>query len=55
MKRRKKIKKEAVLKLLGTGITDDLHHVLDHECIRNINLQTIENPLRGYVLTTAIA
>ena len=47
--------KEAVLKLLGTGITDDLHHVLDHECIRNINLQTIENPLRGYVLTTAIA
>ena len=47
--------KEAVLKLLGTGITDDLHHVLDHDCIRNINLQTIENPLRGYVLTTAIA
>ena len=47
--------KEAVLKLLGTGITDDMHHVLDHDCIRNINLQTIENPLRGYVLTTAIA
>ena len=46
--------KEAVLKLLGTGLTDDLHHVLDPEKLKGIRLQTIENPYRGYVFTIAI-
>lgn len=48
-------RKEAVLKLLGTGITDSLHHVLDPENLASIRLRTIDNPLQGYVLTTAIA
>ena len=46
--------KEAVLKLLGTGITDDLHHVLEPERMEGIRLQTIENPYRGYIFTIAI-
>ena len=45
--------KEAVLKLLGTGITNDLHHVLNPENLHNIHMKTIENPYRGYVLTIA--
>ena len=47
--------KEAVLKLIGTGLTDDLHHVLAPERLQGISLHTIDNPLSGYVLTTAIA
>lgn len=46
--------KEAVLKLLGTGITNDLHHVLDQERLQDISLKTIENPYAGYVCTLAI-
>lgn len=46
--------KEAVLKLLGTGITDDLHHVLEPERLQGIKLQTTENPYRGYIYTIAI-
>lgn len=46
--------KEAVLKLFGTGITDDLHHVLEPERLQGIRLQTIENPYRGYIYTIAI-
>ena len=46
--------KEAVLKLLGTGITNDLHHVLNPERLHDIRLQSIENPYRGYVYTIAI-
>lgn len=45
--------KEAVLKLLGTGLTDELHHVLEPERLQSIRLQTIENPIRGYVFTIA--
>ena len=45
--------KEAVLKLKGTGITDDLRNTLEPDRIRGIMLHTVENPLRGYVLTTA--
>ena len=39
-------RKEAVFKLLGTGITDNLHE-------RGIQFSTICNPARGYVLSTA--
>lgn len=46
--------KEAVLKLWGTGITDDLHHVLAPEKLRGIRLETIVNPYRGYVVTIAV-
>ena len=47
--------KEAVLKLKGTGITDDLHHVLDTENTKDIRIITTENPYRGYVFTTAVS
>ena len=45
--------KEAVLKLRGTGLIDDLHHVLDADRVRDIELRTVENVFRGYVVTTA--
>lgn len=45
--------KEAVLKLKGTGIVDDLHSVLHSDRLQNISLKTIENPYRGYVFTIA--
>ncbi len=45
--------KEAVLKLLGTGITDDLRHVLSSSDMDGISLHTTENLFRGYVITTA--
>ena len=46
--------KEAVLKLKGTGIVDDLHSVLNPDKLQGIKLQTIENPSMGYVYTIAI-
>lgn len=46
--------KEAVLKLRGTGIVDDLHSVLDADKISDLFIQTVENPIRNYVLSTAI-
>ncbi|MBR6031715.1 MAG: 4'-phosphopantetheinyl transferase superfamily protein [Bacteroidaceae bacterium] len=46
--------KEAVLKLAGTGITDDLRHVLAPERLQGISLQTVENLCRGYVFTIAV-
>ena len=46
--------KEAVLKLKGTGIVDDLHSVLDPDKLQGIELQTVENPYRGYVYSIAI-
>ena len=45
--------KEAVLKLKGTGIIDDLHAVLSPDNLQGIGLQTTENPYRGYILTIA--
>lgn len=45
--------KEAVLKLAGTGIVDDLHSVLAPERLQGIELQTTENPYMGYVYTIA--
>ncbi len=47
-------RKEAVFKLLGTGITDALPHILTEARERGIRLSTICNPARGYVLTTAV-
>jgi hypothetical protein len=41
------------LKLLGTGITDDLRHVLSSSDMDGISLHTTENLFRGYVITTA--
>lgn len=46
--------KEAVLKLAGTGIIDDLHHVLEPERLQGIRLETVENPYQGYVYTIAV-
>ena len=46
--------KEAVLKLKGTGIVDDLRSVLKPDKLQGIELQTIENPYMGYVYTIAI-
>ena len=46
--------KEAVLKLLGTGIIDDLHSVLKPEKLEGIELKTVENPFRNYIYTIAL-
>ena len=46
--------KEAVLKLKGTGIVDDLHSVLEPEKLQGLELHTVENPWRGYVYSIAI-
>ena len=46
--------KEAVLKLKGTGIVDDLHSVLEPEKLQGLELHTVENPWRGYVYSVAI-
>jgi len=45
--------KEAVLKLKGTGIIDDLHSVLSPANLQGIKLQVVENPSRGYVFSIA--
>lgn len=46
--------KEAVLKLAGTGIIDDLHSVLTPERLQGIKLETTENPYRNYIYSIAI-
>ena len=46
-------REEAVFKLLGTGITDNLPHILCEAHERGIQFSTICNPARGYVLSTA--
>ena len=46
--------KEAILKLAGTGIVDDLHHVLNPDRLTGITMKTIENPYRGYVYSIAV-
>lgn len=45
--------KEAVLKLKGTGLVDDLHSVLNPGNLPGIELQTTENPYMGYIFTIA--
>lgn len=46
--------KEAVLKLKGTGIVDDLHSALMPDNLQGIELQTVENTWKGYVYSVAI-
>ena len=46
-------RKEAVLKLLGMGIIDDLHSVLETGNLLGIELETIENRERNYIYTKA--
>ncbi|HBC28390.1 MAG TPA: hypothetical protein DC006_01645 [Prevotellaceae bacterium] len=46
--------KEAVFKLLGTGITGSLPDILTQARERGIRLSMVANPARGYVLTTAV-
>lgn len=45
--------KEAVLKLQGTGITDDLKMVLKSENMQGINVETIVCEEKGYVYSIA--
>lgn len=45
--------KEAVLKLKGTGLVDDLHSVLKPDNLHGIEIQTTENPYMGYIFTIA--
>lgn len=44
--------KEAIVKLTGRGIDDDLRHLLDKH--PHISLHTEEHPQQGYVLTVAL-
>lgn len=46
-------RKEAVCKLLGTGITDSLPDTLGMAERAHVRLHTVCNPGRGYVLSTA--
>lgn len=46
--------KEAVLKLKGTGLVDDLHAVLSPDNLNGIVLKTTENLYFNYIITTAI-
>lgn len=48
-------KKEAAMKLLGTGITDSIRDVLEMPDVKAMRLRTIVNPFMGYVLTEAHA
>lgn len=45
-------RKEALMKLLGTGITDDIRRVL-HDYERSVNITTVSRPSRGYVCSVA--
>ena len=44
--------KEALLKLQGTGIISDLHHVLDH--VQDISWNEISNPSSNYICTICL-
>lgn len=46
-------RKEAVFKLLGTGITDDMQNILLRAEALHIHIISTVNPARGYVLSTA--
>ena len=46
-------RKEAVFKLLGTGITDDMQDILLRAEALHIHIISTVNPARGYVLSTA--
>lgn len=46
-------RKEAVFKLMGTGITDDMQDILLRAEALHIHIISTVNPARGYVLSTA--
>lgn len=46
-------KKEAVFKLRGTGINDDIREILSPENTKDINIVTIPNLYRGYIISVA--
>ena len=46
-------RKEAVFKLLGTGITDNMQDILLRAEALHIHIISTVNPARGYVLSTA--
>lgn len=46
-------KKEAVFKLKGTGINDDIKNILSPENTQGISILTIPNLYRGYILSVA--
>ena len=46
-------RKEAVFKLLGTGITDDMQDILLRAEALHIHIISTVNPARGYVLSAA--
>ena len=46
-------KKEAVFKLKGTGISDDIKDILSPQNTEGINLQTVPNLFNGYILSVA--
>lgn len=46
-------KKEALLKLTGEGINDDMKSVLSPENTRNINIETFVNEDKGYAYSIA--
>ena len=46
-------RKEAVFKLRGTGINDDIRDILSPENCRDISILTIPNLYRGYIISAA--
>ena len=46
-------KKEAVFKLKGTGINDDIKNILSPRNIEGISIQTVSNLYHGYILSVA--
>ena len=46
-------KKEAVFKLKGTGINDDIKEILSPQNTEGISIQTVPNLFNGYILSVA--
>ena len=46
-------KKEAVFKLKGTGINDDIKEILSSQNTEGISIQTVPNLFNGYILSVA--
>lgn len=46
--------KEAVFKLLGTGIRDNIKTILTSPEAEGVTITTVENPIDGYVVSTAL-
>ena len=45
--------KEAVFKLKGTGINDNIKEILDPQNTEGISIQTVQNLFNGYILSVA--